>query len=699
MVGFAGSFQRKRSRMSGKSVLSLVLCMTMVLGMLSGIRLTAKADDEKVAVLNDDGEEVGRYATLSEAYMDMFFTMDGGQVTGFRNPQLGDTIMLLDDVTIDEDLWIGPSVTLALNGKTFTINNAVTCIDGYDSYDSYISFKDIDKEGYTKGGTVVNNADVDATIWIDSDSIEAYMNGGCVSRIAHWDGTMTIAGGTVGSDDSWDEMGALYIDQGTVNVSGGTIYGIYNTAGELTVTGGSVTYIQQEGGAIKLSGGKIGRVGAWNNDSGENGLSLEIAGNATEIAKLSVGYYGGESAGYAEVTISGAPQIQSLGFDFDEGEGVWGSLTITGGYFGEDPKAVLATYDAANTITAVINEVEEYNSQSNWIEDHETYGWRIVGGDYGDDGNENVSYSVAFNTNGGTQIADQNVEANGVAVKPEDPTREHYSFVNWYADEAFTTPFDFVAPITADTTVYAKWNYEMEVESQDNTEASTEAAEEVKKLVEQIVAGNEVEGMDAALVGKINDAIADGKDIKVQVTSPKVAEADVQADADKIREKVRETVGNDAVVAAFYDIDVNVLIDGALAGNVTKLGHKIPLRLAVPDDLPAVPAGFTRVFSVFKLHGGVASKLSANMNGIWCEFESDEFSTYALVYEDVKDGDDDDDDDDDAQTVTTTSTTAATTQNVVKSPKTGDQAPYSLWIAISCLGMAGLVSRRACRRE
>lgn len=39
------------------------------------------------------------------------------------------------------------------------------------------------------------------------------------------------------------------------------------------------------------------------------------------------------------------------------------------------------------------------------------------------------------------------------------PTNLAADFVNWYTDEACTVPFDFNTPITADTTIYSKWEF------------------------------------------------------------------------------------------------------------------------------------------------------------------------------------------------------------------------------------------------
>lgn len=66
-------------------------------------------------------------------------------------------------------------------------------------------------------------------------------------------------------------------------------------------------------------------------------------------------------------------------------------------------------------------------------------------------------HTVSFNTDGGTAIADQSVRDGQTATKPADPTKSGYTFDGWYEEDTFTTEFDFTAPITADTTVYAKF--------------------------------------------------------------------------------------------------------------------------------------------------------------------------------------------------------------------------------------------------
>lgn len=67
------------------------------------------------------------------------------------------------------------------------------------------------------------------------------------------------------------------------------------------------------------------------------------------------------------------------------------------------------------------------------------------------------TYTVTFNTDGGSAVAAQTVTSGAKATKPADPAKEGFTFDGWYKDAAFTTAFDFNTAINSDVTVYAKW--------------------------------------------------------------------------------------------------------------------------------------------------------------------------------------------------------------------------------------------------
>lgn len=70
------------------------------------------------------------------------------------------------------------------------------------------------------------------------------------------------------------------------------------------------------------------------------------------------------------------------------------------------------------------------------------------------------TYTVSFESNGGSAVESQQVEAGGYATEPEDPTRDGYFFTNWYSDEELSedSVYNFAeTPVNADTTLYAGW--------------------------------------------------------------------------------------------------------------------------------------------------------------------------------------------------------------------------------------------------
>lgn len=92
------------------------------------------------------------------------------------------------------------------------------------------------------------------------------------------------------------------------------------------------------------------------------------------------------------------------------------------------------------------------------------------------------TYTVAFDTNGGSAVAPVTVDTGSTVTKPADPTKSGYTFGGWYKDSTLQTPWDFAnGTVTADTTLYAKWTANPPAPSYDDSDptyaVSTPAAE------------------------------------------------------------------------------------------------------------------------------------------------------------------------------------------------------------------------------
>lgn len=72
-------------------------------------------------------------------------------------------------------------------------------------------------------------------------------------------------------------------------------------------------------------------------------------------------------------------------------------------------------------------------------------------------------YQVDFDMANHGEIKSQSVKKGKTASKPEKPEAEGYFFEGWYADNKFENEFNFETPITADTTIYAKWVKEINI--------------------------------------------------------------------------------------------------------------------------------------------------------------------------------------------------------------------------------------------
>lgn len=86
---------------------------------------------------------------------------------------------------------------------------------------------------------------------------------------------------------------------------------------------------------------------------------------------------------------------------------------------------------------------------------------------------------------------------------------------------------------------------------------------------------------------------------------------------------------NDTEVVNAFDIEIELLINDESKGLIPETSEKLTFKVAIPENLKKDG----RKFYVLRLHDGKIDKLPVNEDGT---FETDKFSSYMLVYEDVK---------------------------------------------------------------
>ena len=149
---------------------------------------------------------------------------------------------------------------------------------------------------------------------------------------------------------------------------------------------------------------------------------------------------------------------------------------------------------------------------------------------------DNRSFIVSFNTTGGSKIDDVEVKINETVEKPEDPTRDNYTFLGWCEDETLTTEFNFDTKITDNVTLYAKW------EEDDNTEEYT-----VTDDYGNSITFSEEEGHEFNLV--IIDIM--------KLSDEELAEFDItREEYNEVEKNLKAALSDHGTLLSFYDISV-----------------------------------------------------------------------------------------------------------------------------------------------
>ena len=66
-------------------------------------------------------------------------------------------------------------------------------------------------------------------------------------------------------------------------------------------------------------------------------------------------------------------------------------------------------------------------------------------------------FTITFETNGGSTVESIQVPFNEIAIQPENPTKEGYSFIGWYLDSGLNYKYDFNSKVEGEFKLYAKW--------------------------------------------------------------------------------------------------------------------------------------------------------------------------------------------------------------------------------------------------
>ncbi|MBQ8526688.1 MAG: InlB B-repeat-containing protein [Clostridia bacterium] len=165
-----------------------------------------------------------------------------------------------------------------------------------------------------------------------------------------------------------------------------------------------------------------------------------------------------------------APPAYSVTFDANSG-----SVTTTNATTASDGKlAVLPTPTRSGSYTfngwfTASSGGTEITTDTVFSADTTIYAqWSYTGSS----GGGSRRYTVKFEANGGTTVANKTVTRNSKVSEPAAPEKEGYTFMGWFRDEELTSAYDFESKVTKNFTIYAKW------EKVDDEESETPEAPE-----------------------------------------------------------------------------------------------------------------------------------------------------------------------------------------------------------------------------
>lgn len=262
-----------------------------------------------------------------------------------------------------------------------------------------------------------------------------------------------LAGKTVGEvsvsgfDTDKFELAAINVSNGSTSpLTSDTLLsaGNYSVAVVLKVKDGSNTVFSYNESAFVYSGsisldGNVTLLTGVGNALDPTDLLPTRDGLTNENAKYLL-------AAFYNVTVS--PSTATVSFNANTGSGLMNDVTIDLGDYtlptctftaptGKVFDGWATSADGTKISTTTYNVTGDVTLYAKW---------------------KDATYTVTFNSKGGSSVSNASANYNTLVTKPDDPTKTGYTFGGWYKEEALTNAWNFTSDkVTADTTLYARW--------------------------------------------------------------------------------------------------------------------------------------------------------------------------------------------------------------------------------------------------
>ena len=319
------------------------------------------------------------------------------------------------------------TATFYANGGTFSDGSTTwskTIYSGERNYFSQMEIPTLTKSGCTADGWYMTNAS--GTVYR-----QHFDTGDATEFYAHW--SCSSSGGETGGGETPTP----------------TTYTVkYDANGG---TGAPSNQTKKQGESLTISTAKPTKTGytftSWNTKKDGTGTKYDIGASYTVDADLTL------YAQYKENTVT-----YTIKYDANGGENAPKEQTKTKG-----KELVLSTTVPTKEGYIFVN----WNTKKDG-----TGSAYAAGGKYSSNANvilyaqyekelneDEVQYTITFYMNDGTTEKSTKVVNKGdKVVKPEDPTREGYTFDGWYDKKENGKEYDFTKEVTSDISLYAYWS-------------------------------------------------------------------------------------------------------------------------------------------------------------------------------------------------------------------------------------------------
>lgn len=216
-------------------------------------------------------------------------------------------------------------------------------------------------------------------------------------------------------------------------------------------TGAPSNQTKKQGESLTISTAKPTKTGytftSWNTKKDGTGTKYDIGASYTTDSDVTL------YAQYKENTIT-----YTVKYDANGGTGAPSNQTKTKGtdLVLSDIKPTKEGYIFVNWNTKKDGTGTSYNAGSKYTTEASV----TLYAQYEKELNEEeTKYTITFYTNDGTTEKSTKVVNKGdKVVKPEDPTREGYTFDGWYDKKENGKEYDFTKEVTSDISLYAYWS-------------------------------------------------------------------------------------------------------------------------------------------------------------------------------------------------------------------------------------------------